>query len=37
MMERIKEMLSRGNLLYKAVALILAILLWLAVTKPFSI
>ena len=37
MMERMKDMLSRGNLLYKAVALILAILLWLAVTKPFSI
>lgn len=37
MIERMKEMLSRGNLLYKAVALILAILLWLAVTKPFSI
>jgi len=37
MIDRIKEILSRGNLLYKAVALVLAILLWLAVTKPFSL
>lgn len=37
MIERIKEMMSRGNLLYKVVALVLAVLLWLAVAKPFSV
>lgn len=37
MIDRIKEFVSRGNLLYKVVALVLAILLWLAVTKPFSV
>lgn len=36
MIDRIKAFLSRGNLLYKVVALALAILLWLAVTRPFS-
>lgn len=35
MIARIKEFLTRGNLLYKIVALLLAILLWLSVTKPF--
>ena len=37
MIDRIKEFVSRGNLLYKVVALVLAIRLWLAVTKPFSL
>lgn len=36
MMERIKAFLSRGNLLYKIVALVMAILLWFAVKQPFS-
>ena len=36
MIQRIGEILNRGNLLYKVVALILAVLLWLSVTKPFG-
>lgn len=37
MIDRIKEFISRGNMLYKIVALALAILLWLSVTRPFSL
>lgn len=34
MMEQFKKFLRRGNLLYLLIALALAILVWLAVTKP---
>lgn len=36
MINRIKDFFTRGNLLYKVVALVLAVLLWLSVNKPFS-
>lgn len=36
-MERIKAFFTRGNLLYKIVALFMAILLWLAIKQPFSL
>ena len=36
MRERIRKFFDRGNLLYKLIALVLALLLWLAVTKPFG-
>lgn len=36
MIRQIGEFLNRGNLLYKIIALVLAVLLWLSVTKPFG-
>lgn len=36
MIRKIKESLTRGNLLYKIIALVLAVLLWLSVNKPFD-
>lgn len=35
MIERIKNFFRRGNLIYMLIALAMAVLLWLAVTKPF--
>lgn len=34
MMERIKRFLRKGNLVYMFISLVMAFLLWLAVTKP---
>lgn len=36
MMESLKEFFIKRNLLYKLIALVLAVLLWLTVTEPFS-
>lgn len=36
MMNSLKEFFAQGNLLYKLIALVLAVLLWLTVTEPFS-
>lgn len=35
MMESVKEFFIKRNLLYKLIALVLALLLWLTITKPF--
>jgi hypothetical protein len=35
MMERIKRFFRKGNLIYMLIALAMAFLIWLAVTKPF--
>lgn len=35
MIKRIKNFFRKGNLLYMLIALAMAVLLWLAVTKPF--
>ena len=35
MMEKVKAFFQKGNLGYKLIALVLAILLWMTVTKPF--
>lgn len=36
MMNSLREFFTSGNLLYKLIALVLAVLLWLTVTEPFS-
>ena len=36
MMNSLREFFTRVNLLYKLIALVLAVLLWLTVTEPFS-
>lgn len=36
MMESIKAFLQKRNLIYKFVSLVLAVLLWLTITEPFS-
>lgn len=35
MMEKMKSFFEKRNILYKLISLILAILIWFAVTKPF--